>query len=199
MKLLLVTGAVSVLLVGSAFAGPLALDATSIPAFTGTANFNSDNALVVDLDYAVFDPGVYPDDGVNGDDPSDGAEYVYAYQAFVQANSEAASTLSIGLVGGSGAGNAAADALHVLTGGDTPDTVSIMSASVLYLFVPDQLDAGEHSSVLLFTSPNPPQMGPASVLNSGRSDQQTAPTPVPEPGTLGLLALAGLAVLRRRP
>ena len=67
--------ALPVLLVSTALGGPLAEDSTSISGYTGTVSFNASDVLLVDLDYAVFEPGVYPDDGINGDlwEP----EYIY--------------------------------------------------------------------------------------------------------------------------
>ena len=49
-----------------------------MPAFTGTAHFNSGDGFLVDLDYAVFEPAKYP-----GYDPSAGTDFVYAYQAII--------------------------------------------------------------------------------------------------------------------
>jgi len=185
-----------------ALAGPLAFDPTGIPQFTGSVAFNASNQLLVDLDYAVFAPGVYPDDGVNGDDPSNGAEYVYAYQAFNRtASTRALTTVSVGLVNDqTGAHNAVPDPLHVLTGGVLPSSmeVNLVSLSVITRFLNPPVPAGGYSSVFLFTSPNRPTYMTTSVLSGGLVDTQMAPSPLPEPATFGLLALGGLVVLRRR-
>jgi len=52
--------------------------------------------------------------------------------------------------------------------------------------------------VLLFTSPYGPQWAPASVLDSGLSDKQDLPSPLPEPATMMLLAVGGVGMLARR-
>ena len=167
-------------------AGPLATDPTAMPGFTGTVSFNAAGQLLVDLDHAVFEPGIYPNDGVNGNDPSNGTEYVYAYQAYVLGSVSLTST-TVGLLPGSGAGNAMADPLHVQTGGIEPLFSSVGSSSVLTAFNP-VVGGGDYSSVYLFTSPNPPTWVSASVVGGGLSDQQLAPSPIPEPGSLALLS-----------
>ena len=177
-------------------AGPLATDPTAMPGYTGTIVFNAAGQLLVDLDHAVFMPGTYPDDGVNGNDPSNGAEYVYAYQAYVLGGTSLTST-TVGLLLGSGAGNAMADPLHVQTGGVEPLLSSVGSSSVLTVFNPI-VNGGEYSTVYLFTSPNPPTYVSGSVVGGGLGDQQLVPSPIPEPGSLALLGLVALGLFRHR-
>lgn len=197
------TVACALLVCGSvAVAGPLATDPSAFA--SGTANFSAtgdSGSLLVDLDFAVFEPGVYPDDGVLGNDPSNGSEWVYAYQGFNVggAGDKVFSTVTIGLIENSLAGNDGDDPLHVMLGGIGPIVTFIGVDSVVYNFSP-QVTPGEFSTVLLFTSPNEPSLdGSASVINGGLSDTQSGiPTPVPEPAMLVLMGLAGLAVVRRR-
>ncbi len=188
----------SLLIASTAFAGPLGSDPTGMAGFTGTASYNAANALLVDLDYAVFAPGVYPDDGINGDDPSNGTEYVYAYQAFGLAGSVPMSTVTIGLLEPFGANNAMADPAHVMTGGVLPMFSIVLPNSVVTDFSFPPVVAGGYSSVFLFTSPVPPTWVGGSVVGGGWGDLQMVPSPLPEPSTLGLLAVAGLMILRRR-
>ena len=193
----------SVLLTASAVAGPLGTDPTGIPGFTGTVAFSASDgqtSLLIDLDFAVFEPGVYPDDGIAGDDPSDGTDYVYAYQGFnTGAIGDAVlTTFSVGLASGSGAANVGDDPLHELTGGLSPDSAQLFADSAKFDYEPPQLPPGEWSTVLLFTSPNPPTFGDASVINGGLADQQSVPVPLPEPTTLVLLTVVAAAARRRR-
>ena len=190
--------ALPVLLVSTALGGPLGEDSTSISGYTGTVSFNASDVLFVDLDYAVFMPGIYPDDGVNGDDPSDGTEYVYAYQAFNVSPGAPLSTVSIGLLEDNGAGNAMADLLHEQLGGVEPSLIDCYSASIVYRFSSPVIMPDQYSTVVLFTSPNSPTWGPASVQYGGYTDQQTVPTPIPEPAAGLLLGLVGLAAIARR-
>lgn len=185
------------LVASTALAGPLGSDPAGLEGFTGSVSFNADDILLVDLDYAVFAPGNYPDDGVNGNDPSDGSEYVYAYQAFNVSSSEPLTSITVGLAEDSGAGNAGWDPLHEMVGGVNPLVSNILSTSFVTTWVP-QILAGQFSSVFLFTSPNPPTFAPTSVQNGGHVDQQMAPSPLPEPGTLGFFGLASLIAFRRR-
>ena len=173
--------------------GLLLSDPCAIPAWTGTTNYDSGGVLLADVDYAVFAPGDY-----GGIDPSGGTEYVYAYQVFNNSPDGSISMFSVSLIDGSGATGDTIDAGY---GGDvTPTNIYIDYGSNSFkiaLFTPS-LPAGQFAEVGLFTSPNPPVMIVSSVINSGRSAQGEAPTPVPEPATISLLGLAGLALLRRK-
>ena len=184
--------------VSSVQAGPLGVDPAGIPAFTGTAAFNATDggvSLLVDVDYAVFEPGAF-----TGADPSGGADYVYAYQAFNIGGGDATvmSGLTVGVVPGLVTpGSAGDDAGYPMAGGISPSLAAVGVDSVLYTFVTPQIAPSEYSSVVFFTSPVAPVWGVGSVIDGGLSDQQPVPT-VPEPTTLGLLGMAGLALLRRR-
>lgn len=197
------SGAIALVLAMPALvlAGPIGNDPAGLPDYTGSVSFNADDLLLVDLDYAVYEPGVYPDDGINGDDPSDGTEYVYAYQAFNVSADQALTALSIGLPNeGHDAGNALADPLSGVIGGLEPSMVIPLSTSMIYRFTSPELVADEYSSVVLFTSPYPPALGPGSVQYGSLVDTQTVPTPIPEPTTAAslLLVMGVLAGVRRR-
>ena len=60
----------------------------------------------------------------------------------------------------------------------------------------------EDSYVLLFSSPNVPEMGFGVTIDGGGTATEQLPNPssipLPEPGTIGVLALAGGMLLRRR-
>ena len=176
-------------------AGPLASDPNAIADFTGSVTFNAAGKLIVDLDYAVFEPGRYPDDGVTGDDPSDGTEYVYAYQAFVSPDSTHPLTaVSIGLADGHGvSGPTVGDPLHEQTGGIDVFMSALLPNSVVTLFgdgdpAHPPVWPGEYSVVFVYTSPNPPTWASAVATGAGFTNQQLVPSPIPEPTRWGCSA-----------
>ncbi|GMU23922.1 MAG: hypothetical protein AMXMBFR13_39990 [Phycisphaerae bacterium] len=182
---------VVVLLASSAFAGPLATDAAGLPAFTGSANFAS-GALTAVMDYSVFAPGAY-----TGADPSGGSEYVYAYQVFNTSTSRNINGFSVGLLAGGGAHNESADAGYPMVGGVAPTFVSIGATSMAADFVAPEILTGGFSQVVILTSPLGPTFASASVQSGGLQAQNLAPTPIPEPTSLLLLGLMGLAMCPR--
>lgn len=161
-----------------AWAGPLAEDPKAMEAYRGTAHFNAANILKVDLDYAVYPPGEYPNDGLAGTDPSHGTEYVYAYQVFNVSSSGPLFTIGITLNSCSGTHHLGLDGLHVAVGGQDPSDLFVLFDSVTFDFLTPPLPAGEFSSVVIFTSQNPPTMAMAAALGDGRSAQQIVPSPL---------------------
>jgi len=203
-----VVGVGIVFLVGvSAWGGPLVSDPNAMPAWQGTQGFydvGSGTTLDVDVEYAVFKPGAY---GLSGTDPSGGKEYVYAYQVFNDLlGNVPVSSFSVGLDPTAKVANIGSDAGSGTLGGTAP-TASAFSGtpptSACWYFFLNTIDpppANEYSAVLLFTSPYGPQWAPGSLLDSGLSDRQDLPSPMPEPATMTLvgLGLAGLVARRRR-
>jgi len=189
-----------------ASAGPIAGDVAAMPAWQGTQQFYATSGvetLQVDVEYAVYAPGNY---SLSGTDPSGGTQFVYAYQVFNDLLGNApVSTFSVGLDPTANVANIGSDAGSGTLGGTAP-TASAFSGTpptsavwYFYLNTIDPPPTNEHSAVLLFTSPYGPKWAPASVLNSGLSNKQNLPSPLPEPATV-MLMLAGSAValLRRR-
>lgn len=164
-----------------AMGGPLATDPAALPDFRGTALFDASGILLVELDYAVYEPGAYPDDGVNGDDPSDGTAYVYAYQIFNVSASRSLTTLGIGLEPCHAVIEAVMDPLHATTGGLEPDLSVLLFDSLTLDFLDPQLPAGGHSIVVLMTSPNPPGFFSAAIQDGGLTDQELVASPQPDP------------------
>lgn len=187
-----VAWAVAVACASVAYAGPLGLDANGMAGFTGSAAFSSGD-LQATLDYAVFAPGDFI-----GTDPSGGSEYVYAYQVFNTSTGRSVDTFSVGLLAGHGAGNAGAEPGYPQVGGVAPTLVTIGADSVVADLLTPAVAPGGFSQVVIFTSPNGPTFASASVRSGGVVAQEMAPTPVPEPATIGLLGLLGASLLRRR-
>lgn len=182
----------------SALAGPLGVDPDGIPAFTGTTVFHATDGvehLFADVDYAVFAPGDF-----SGADPSGGTDYVYAYQAYNTGGMDdvSLSAVTVGLAPGAVAADAGDDPAYPMVGGVSPNLAAVLADSVGFFFDDPRVFPGEFSTVVLFTSPDAPMMGVGSVIDGGLSDQQTLPTPVPEPGTLLLLIGLGAAGALRR-
>jgi len=194
---------------GTAEASPLVSDPNAMPAWQGTQGFydvdvGSGMTLDVDVEYAVYAPGKY---GLSGTDPSNGAHYVYAYQIFNDlAGNVPVSSFSVGLDPTANVANIGSDAGSGTPGGTGPTanafTGTPPTSAVWYFFLNtiDPPPAKEYSTVLLFTSPYGPRWAPGSLLDSGLSDKQDLPSPMPEPATLVLmgLGLGGFLALRRR-
>jgi hypothetical protein len=144
------------------------------------------------VDYAVYAPGSFGD--ILTPDPSGGSEYVYAYQ-IIPTDTLPVTFLTIGL--SVPADNAVAAPLWGLTGGIPATAWTIQSQGVAAAFLAPELQAPYYSRVLIFTSRYAPGFASASVGNGGKSDQQTLPSPIPEPGSLALATLAIGALLRR--
>jgi len=191
---------ITLLLAGSALAGPIADDPNAILAWRGTQPFYVEGTgpfigatLDVDVEYAVYQAGDYEDSGT---DPSGGTEYVYAYQVFNDlTGNRPVSNFSVGLDPASGAANIRVDAGAGTLGGTAPSFAGFSGTpptSSVWYFFNDTIDPPDgYSEVLIFTSPNGPQWAPATVMDSGLSNTQNLPSPTPEPATLGLLALGG--------
>jgi hypothetical protein len=176
-----------------ASAGFLATDGSAMPAFQGTQTFAS-GTMSANVDYAVYAPGNFGN--ILTPDPSGGTDYVYAYQV-MPTGILPVTVLTVGLATGSGAHNAGTAPLYGAAGGIAPSAWAIQSTSAAALFATPELDAPSFSQVMLFTSPNAPTFGPASVADGGKSDQQILTTPIPEPASLAFLALGLGALLRR--
>lgn len=163
-------------------AGPLANDPAALAQFRGTAHFNANNVLKVDLDYAVFPPGTYPNDNSSGHDPSGGIEYVYAFQAFNVSATRTLTTIGITLTKCSGTHHLMLDPLHPTQNGSAPSDLLILPDSITIDFLEIQLAPGSHSPVILFTSWNPPSWVLSAAQDGGLADQKLVPSPLPGAG-----------------
>jgi hypothetical protein len=158
----------------------------------GTLNFNSGAVLVAQVQYAVYAPTMY-----GGKVPVPANNYVYAYQLY-NVGSAALTTLTVGLPIGSGAANGGTDAACGDIGGIDPSFANVYADTFTVTFLTHQLPpVGGHSVVLLFTSPNGPTTTEAFVADGDLISAPGAPAPLPEPATLILLGLSGLALRRK--
>ena len=165
--------------------------------WTGKAEFRA-MVFEADVEFCVYAPGDF-DNSFPGQDPSTGTDYVYAYQIFNDLDfyppppfSGAVRGLSVGINGG--------DEIitHVGsipgTGDQSPQSDDLNSSSVWWIFGDAyELDKGEISDILFFTTPGVPEWDYAD-MDGGFPDTGQLPSPqgAPEPGTLALLAVAGL-------
>jgi hypothetical protein len=176
----------------SAFAGTLGVDGNGMSGYTGSTTFVN-GVLHASVDFAVFAPGHYA-----GQDPSAGADYVYAYQLFNTSQARNIDTFSVGLNPGSGARNATSDPLYGVLSGVAPDDIELGIDDVVADLLAPPVAPGGHSEVILFTSPFQPDFANASILSGGTNAMTIVPSPAPEPTSVTLAALGGIGLLSRR-
>jgi PEP-CTERM motif len=199
----------------NAQAGPLPLDpnaiwhGTSAPLFFSISGGGTTFEISASVQYAVYNPGKFDLSFGAGADPSNGSQYVYAYQVYnTGANgpttvAEAISFFSVGLGANANAQNI--EALPLVNGnfGQLPSSESFggsppNSAGWFYSVTP--LGLAAQSQILLFTSPHGPTYQSSGVTGNGLSASQPLPSPAPEPSSVILLVMGGLVALvtRRR-
>ena len=168
------------------------LDGDAAADISGTVNFAEPGVWDADVEYAVYAPGNYP--GTHADKAT---SYIYAYQVFnAGASTVTLSGLTVGLAPGSGAASPTDDDAYGALGGIAPQLSTLSGTTSVVWYITSA--PAEHTTVLLFSSPNDYTFGPATVADGGEGDTQSLPTPIPEPATLSLLAVACLPLLRRR-
>ncbi len=188
--------------VSQAFAGPLAVDTTSIAGFHNTTSFQgydlflNPTGLTGTIDYAVWAPGTFPG-SFAGFSASD---YVYAYQLH-ETGLAPLSSVSIVLTG-------PADTLNIgdFSGNNGFGPVA-GNPSIAAFIIPfdsanwsfDGVAQGNSTDGLAFSSPNGPIWSTGSTIDDGSVGiliPVPSPNPirVPEPATV-TLASFGLAVL----
>ena len=200
------------------YAGVLPTDANSMLRFRqGQDPFNPNGKVFKDamfpgfwvdavVEYAVYAPGQFAL-SFPGLDPSNGLEYVYAYQIFNQpAESAGVSDFSIGLQGdeifsgeGVGSGSTLANIGFLPGTGDVAPVDQYVADGLRSLrwYFNDTIPLSSSSDILIFTGGSPSDWEISTVAASyGASN--TLPGPVPEPATLTLLSLGGMLSLHRR-
>ena len=213
------------LLVGTANAGPLITDPNSME--HGSVNFSAEGYTsgVLDnnkwavghVEYAVYAPGTAPGNfnssvalGTPGTaDPSNGADYVYAYEIFNPGPATGGLTV-LTLTVGLSEGNPLpiGSYIHSMADGSSTTPTNGMApvfthfagtTSAAYTF--SGIPLGQNSDILYFVSPYAPMMQ-SSGLGGGSTAATTlmlpSPNPVPEPSTVVLSAIAAVCLLTVR-
>ena len=184
----------------SATAGAGALDGDGAAYFDGTTTWTGstafDNSLGLSgyVDWAVFAPGAFPYAGY----ASPPGEMTYAYQIF-STGAFAVTSFAVALDNVADSIGAFAD-----LAGDVPTSSVLLPApfgSATWSF--SSIAAGSSSMGLAFSSPKVPKDLFGSTIDGGTGAiiiplPSPDTTDIPEPATMSVLALGGLALLRRR-
>jgi len=170
------------------------LDGDAAATISGSVAFDVGSKWGADVEYAVYAPTAYP-----GSHPDKDANYIYAYQVFNDATSTVTLvSLSVGLEDGSGAASPQDDSGYGVSGGVAPLLSRLAGSPPTSVQWAIDVDADEHTTVLLYSSPNSYTWTSATVVDGGEGDTHLLPSPTPEPLTLGVLALGGVLLLGRR-
>ncbi|KKN64605.1 hypothetical protein LCGC14_0489820 [marine sediment metagenome] len=189
--------------------GDLEADPNALSSWQGSTNmYNSFFTILsvnANVDFAVYEPGKFTT-SFPGAAPIGGSEYVYAYQIFnLTTDSSPVTALTVGLDGDEPF-NTGANIGFVASTGDVSPSASYLVApsdgslpptSARWAF--SVLPVGKSSDVLYFTSPAVPEAeGDSATVTGSWPATEKLPSPVPEPTTVGVLALGALAVLIRK-
>ena len=185
---------------GSAEAGLLSSNSGgAIPAYTGSQLFSASStgfSVSANVDYAVFAPGAFGA-AFPGQDPSNGTEYVYAYQ--IENFDTAVNKLTVGLDGDEPLGSVGFVSDAGLIDPSASLFVGSGPTSSAWDFAPNSLLNTSSSSILIFTSAAAPEWDSGTVSAQFLATHDL-PSPLPEPASLGLIAAgAALVGLKRRP
>lgn len=194
--------AVALWVAGSAAGGILATDSNGMEPWQDTLYYES-ISVNVDLDFCVYEPGQFTKTFNDPFPAVDGDHYVYAYQVVEVADGSVPSfssfvlQLSVGLDADEEVGVIGSydDGSANLVSPDNPFFAGDYQTAVWHFSPTVQI--GEHSAILYFTSPFAPEFDNGTVTGWMPAGTQNVPSPVPEPGTLALLAGGAVASLFR--
>jgi PEP-CTERM motif len=192
------------------------IDITSVIGINGDIG----TKLSASIEYAVYAPGTFGSSLAlgspgNAAEPSNGTEYVYAYEIINNALSVAISSFSVGIFDQYDPITSLANkGVMTSAGGVTPFKVEFIPnpaanlgdiTNAKYSFGPPNttIPVGGHSDYLMFTSPLGPGLKTSSVVGTGSLRNRLLPTPIPEPSTIllgsfGVATLLAIAGYRRR-
>ena len=199
---------------GVALAGPLPTDPAAIPAAQGSAVFSGANVglthtIHATVEYAVYAPGTFSGSTALGlpADISGGTQYIYAYEIFNDGTDANVTLLSVSLFAGAVADNATLITHLPGTpeGGVVPNNSSFNPAAIApktgarWTFTSPNLATGSHSDILIFASPYQPQWKNSSIQGGFvTAASAILPSPIPEPGTFVLSAMAVACLVAAR-
>jgi hypothetical protein len=175
----------------------------AMPAFRGTLPLSGSSLPTVSVEYAVYEPGHF-NAAFGGGDPSNGNDYVYAYQLInAPASPKDITKFTVGL-------DAAASPSGITEMND-PNPPAGVATSSAPAFAPttspytsaawtfNTIGIGAKSDILLFTSRYSPEWLTGTVKGtSAMGETGNVPSPLPEPSTLVGVAIAGLLVVLGR-
>ncbi len=180
-------------------------------AFTG-------NSLGATIDWAAFGPGKFQlylnSQGIAQLDPSAPGEVIYVYEitSVSDSTTPGIDALTVGVDAGDGRGTISAPSLipKGVAGEQSPTSGGDQGTSMAWFFEGTELQFGDNSSLLVFTSPFAPEFD-FLLVNSGLAAQFPSPLvaspsdrvfqfDVPEPASLamGLMSCFGLLLRSRK-
>ncbi len=198
----------------AAIADTLPTDPHALAAWQGTEPFVETAfgfTLSASVDYAVYAPGQFQQTfGTTA--LSDSSDYVYAYQIYNGPGQIAVQAFTVGLAdfGTHPQDKQVANIGYVPNLSDSSSVAppagsysfqpgTVPETSALWNFSPlNNLPALGNSDVLFFTSPYPPELDSSTIQSSLPIIQESLPSPVPEPATGILLAIAATFFLAVR-
>ncbi len=161
--------------------------------WAGTAAFDNGAGLAGTVDFCVYAPGVFTDSSYS----TAADQFVYAYQIF-STGADAISSFAMMVQNAANSDGVMGD----LVGVGAASSIISAGAEVEWVFDAPGVLIGENSAGLVFSSPNEPEWLMGTVVDGGGfSYAYPLPAPsafVPEPATMSLLALGGVALVRRR-
>ena len=199
-----------------ASAGVLETGTGAMPGWFGETTIMDGGGMYFNagVEFAVYAPGVFDTVFGSGADPSGGTEVVYAYQFFNYGPLTGAPLVkvTVGLDAnepftGSPLGNVG---FLAGTGTFAPNPTSGAIAADLFsvrwdFLSPNMIGTGQNSDILIYTCPTLPEWGNVAAQNAyGLQHTVLASVPnpgltfVPEPGTMALVMVGGIALLRKR-